>query len=209
MNKIDEIALRVAETKYPQLPEECMDFLHDVLAELSKDAEPGSGKALSEKMKLLASNACWAHSAPHNEPVNAEVLQELYALIDQVCIELDSPPAPVIASEQKPLKWTPGPNVWKDWCSQWFGPDSDDAYLAKAVFALPPMARVFKYQDASPPNTADIEQRVAEAIAKMLEADANTLASVCGYEDMGSLSFGTGAHAEIKMGRYNAGGNET
>ena len=36
MNKIDEIALRVAETKYSQLPEECMDFLHDVLAELSK-----------------------------------------------------------------------------------------------------------------------------------------------------------------------------
>lgn len=37
MNKLDEIALRVAETKYSQLPEECMEFLHDVLAELSKD----------------------------------------------------------------------------------------------------------------------------------------------------------------------------
>ena len=48
-----------------------------------------------------------------------------------------------------------------------------------------------------------IENRVAEACAKKLEADANAFASACGYEDMGSLSFGRGAHAEVKMGRYN------
>lgn len=41
------------------------------------------------------------------------------------------------------LQWTPGPNEFKDWCSQWFGPDSDDDYLARAVHDLPPMAQRF------------------------------------------------------------------
>lgn len=35
-----------------------------------------------------------------------------------------------------PTGWTFGPNVFKDWCSQWFGPDSDDEYLIKAVDVL-------------------------------------------------------------------------
>lgn len=48
-----------------------------------------------------------------------------------------------------------------------------------------------------------IEQSVAEACALKLESEANTLASTCGYEDMGGLSFGRGDHAEAKMGRYN------
>lgn len=41
------------------------------------------------------------------------------------------------------IEWTPGPNEWKDWCTQYFGPDADDDYLAKAVFNLPPMAQRF------------------------------------------------------------------
>lgn len=53
---------------------------------------------------------------------------------------------------QEPLAWTPGPNLFKDWCAQWFGPDSDDEYLAKAVFNLPPMAQVFK--DTAPQQEA-------------------------------------------------------
>lgn len=48
---------------------------------------------------------------------------------------------------QGPIKWTYGPNVWKDWCTQYFGPDADDTYLAEAVFNLPPMAQNFKYAD--------------------------------------------------------------
>lgn len=44
----------------------------------------------------------------------------------------------------EPVKWSPGANEFKDWCSQWFGPDSDDSYLAKAVFSLPPMAQSFE-----------------------------------------------------------------
>lgn len=35
-----------------------------------------------------------------------------------------------------PIEWTPGPNQFKDWCDQWFGPDSDDDYLMRAVNAL-------------------------------------------------------------------------
>jgi hypothetical protein len=35
-----------------------------------------------------------------------------------------------------PTEWTFGPNLFKDWCGQWFGPDSDDDYLLRAVNAL-------------------------------------------------------------------------
>lgn len=37
---------------------------------------------------------------------------------------------------QLPTDWTPGPSQFKDWCAQWFGPDSDDDYLMRAVHAL-------------------------------------------------------------------------
>jgi hypothetical protein len=47
-------------------------------------------------------------------------------------------PAPV-----QPVVWTPGPNLFKDWCSQYFGPDADDAYIADAIFNLPSMAQRF------------------------------------------------------------------
>ena len=51
--------------------------------------------------------------------------------------------APPVGQQAAPVAWTPGPNVFKDWCNQWFGPDADDDYLAKAVFALPPVAQRF------------------------------------------------------------------
>ncbi len=63
-----------------------------------------------------------------------------------VCRALDAiaGPAPAaVAGPAEPLAWTPGPNEFKDWCAQWFGPDSDDNYLAEAVHALPPMAQRF------------------------------------------------------------------
>lgn len=34
-------------------------------------------------------------------------------------------------------EWKIGPSLFKDWCSRWFGPDSDESYLAKAVLNLP------------------------------------------------------------------------
>lgn len=57
---------------------------------------------------------------------------------------------------QEPLQWTPGPNAWKDWCTQYFGPDADDAYLAEAVFNLPLMAQRFKT-----PAPTTVQQPVA------------------------------------------------
>lgn len=47
-------------------------------------------------------------------------------------------------AQAEPVAWTAGPNEFKDWCSQYFGPDSDDSHLAEAVFNLPPMAQKFK-----------------------------------------------------------------
>ncbi len=44
-------------------------------------------------------------------------------------------PAPYteMATRQLPTGWAPGPSLFKDWCSRWFGPDADDAYLLKAA----------------------------------------------------------------------------
>lgn len=59
--------------------------------------------------------------------------------------------------EAEPVAWTYGPNEFKDWCANYFGPDSDDTYLAEAVFNLPPMAQKFARSDvpsAQPPAPA-------------------------------------------------------
>lgn len=46
-------------------------------------------------------------------------------------------PAQASAPARKAIEWQTGPNLFKDWCAQWFGPDADDAYLARAVAAFP------------------------------------------------------------------------
>ena len=53
----------------------------------------GNGKELSERMKLLATNAVWRYSADQNKPVDMSDhnIQELFALIDHLCIGVDSP----------------------------------------------------------------------------------------------------------------------
>lgn len=66
------------------------------------------------------------------------------------------------AAPGEPIAWTPGPNLFKDWCAQWFGPDSDDDYLAKAVFNLPPMAQVFKEAAPQPAPAPLIARSLAE-----------------------------------------------
>lgn len=62
--------------------------------------------------------------------------------------------------QAEPVTWTPGPNEFKDWCSQWFGPDSDDSYLAKAVFNIPPMAQKFDRAalQAAPPAPSTLPE---------------------------------------------------
>jgi hypothetical protein len=57
--------------------------------------------------------------------------------------------------DYEPVAWTPGPNLFKDWCSQYFGPDADDAYLADAIFNLPPIAQRFA---STPPAAAPVQE---------------------------------------------------
>lgn len=53
-----------------------------------------------------------------------------------------------------PTEWTIGPNLFKDWCSQWFGPDSDDEYLMHAAHALLGLAAA----PAAPSQEPDVPQ---------------------------------------------------
>ena len=54
---------------------------------------PGNGKELSERMKRLATNSVWRYSANQNKPVDMSDpnIQELFAIIDHLCIGLNSP----------------------------------------------------------------------------------------------------------------------
>jgi hypothetical protein len=87
----------------------------------------------------------------------------------------------------KCVAWTTGPNEWKDWCAQWFGPDADDAYLAKAVFALPPMAQNFKL--AAPKQAEPAWQSIESAPIEQIVLVAgefygsNDWRIKCGYQD--------------------------
>lgn len=82
--------------------------------------------------------------------------QERIADLERQLAEASAP-----AVEQQPIQWTYGPNVWKDWCTQYFGPDADDDYLAKAVFNLPTMAQ--KFAQPAAPQAADTD-KVREAL---------------------------------------------
>ena len=198
MNKIDEIALRVATKMGFDAPPQLLRFTHALLAELSKDAEPTIGRY----------NALVEAS---DEPNPIERLRFFLSLAltgqDWLDVEkfIDDIPAPVIASEQKPVAEVFDyleEELSAITCRHHGDPSYDhDAYWMKdRVQKLIAEARgIF----TSPPNTVDIEQRVAEACAKMLEADANALASEYGYDYMGSLSFGTSTRAEARMCRYN------
>jgi hypothetical protein len=65
---------------------------------------------------------------------------------------------------QEPVAWTPGSNLFKDWCSQYFGPDADDAYIADAIFNLPPMAQRFA---VTPPAAPTVQEPVATVIEEL------------------------------------------
>ena len=72
------------------------DRLQDQLAKAEQrvaELIPGNGKELSERMKRLATNSVWRYSADQNKPVDMSDpnIQELFAIIDHLCIGLDSP----------------------------------------------------------------------------------------------------------------------
>jgi hypothetical protein len=52
----------------------------------------GKGKELSEQLKLCARNVAFV--AAGRVDMSSEAMQEMFALIDHVCVGLDSPPAP-------------------------------------------------------------------------------------------------------------------
>ena len=64
-----------------------------LLAKLREQNEPGTGSELASKLKTLAMNWC----SEHAQPVVCGSLnqRELYARIDQVCVAIDSPTAPI------------------------------------------------------------------------------------------------------------------
>ena len=62
----------------------------------------GKGKELSEQLKLCARNVAFAASGWVD--MSSAAMQEMFALIDHVCVGLDSPPAQP-APVQEPVAW--------------------------------------------------------------------------------------------------------
>ena len=126
----------------------------------------GMPSQLSDCFRL---GVAWALAQPEQEPV---VCCGDYA----TCMKSCTPRGRWLA-EQEPVAWTPGPNLFKDWCSQYFGPDSDDDYLAKAVFNLPPMAQ--RFANTTPPQRKPLTEMQREAVFaeadRLMRADSNLL----------------------------------
>lgn len=97
-----------------------------------------------------------------------------------------------------PLEWTPGPNEFKDWCAQWFGPDADDTYLAKAVHSLPPMAQRFERPAANAAAAA------AAAGAEPTETEGALFFSYTSEDGITTHDTAEAAQAEAQaeIGRY-------
>ncbi|MFZ2974929.1 MAG: hypothetical protein WA049_20060 [Ferribacterium limneticum] len=160
MNKIDEIALRVAK-EMPNgflwsegcdhesgiIESEVIDFTHALLAELSKDARSVAwGISVEGEMcdAYINKDACVSEFDRRNR---------LYPDTPRILVELFPNPAPVIASEQKPVGYF--------YYDHGLLRQAGDSATFDAHFPL----------FTSPPNTADIEQRTAEACAKLAERD--------------------------------------
>ena len=54
------------------------------------------------------------------------------------------------------------------------------------------------------PSVQDRWKEGVEAAARLIDQKAELYAIRFGHDDMGVLSFGTGSHAEIKMGHYTS-----
>lgn len=167
MNKIDEIALRVAANGIGRMVSnvDICDFANALLAELSEDAEPAMtylGKGIID---------CGEHGH-HN--------MEMHKLIP-AGTPLFTSHAPVIASEQKPVAWVIECEEYNLEGKRPILREID--YFNEIVDKLPAGTKLF----TSPPNIEDIEQRVAEACAKLIvsdngKCDSHVIASqlVCG-----------------------------
>ncbi|MGB4064204.1 MAG: hypothetical protein WBK19_10305 [Azonexus sp.] len=190
MNKIDEIALRVADEVFTGNCEdntEILQFAHTLLAELSKDAEPvgyvAHGSTVTPSERSFAD--CSIITKEDAEEYMPECITAIF-----------THPAPVISSKRKPV-WQPidtAPRdnkrllylarfgesgnlreldfdgVWEYWQESYEMPHINGLAWFSASGIEEPTHWAFQDEQlpfTSPPNTADIEQRVAEAIAKL------------------------------------------
>jgi hypothetical protein len=147
MNKIEEIALRVNRSMDKRdalgnFEDFCVRYAHALLAELSKDAEPYAFEIETENNFGGFDKWVTTDTKHYIDLCNRGEPKPLF-----------THPAPVIASEQKPECWYDGNTFYANEESASMG-CADMANL-KPLFT-------------SPSNTADIEQRVAEACAKMV-----------------------------------------
>lgn len=117
----------------------------------------GAGAALGQIEQYRMQMACistaaigyWKEGDDIHPDYDTVALRDVAKLYAKYAALHEAANAPIAARE--PVAWTPGPNQFKDWCTQYFGPDADDDYLAKAVFDIPQMAQRFKY--TAPPAT--------------------------------------------------------
>lgn len=126
---------------------------------------------MTDLMKLATdyAQACYNLANPDsygargvNKPPEGHWLNEVWDIARAEAAQQAQEPV------DKCVTWTTGPNEWKDWCAQWFGPDADDDYLAKAVFALPPMAQNFKLPA---PKQAEPAELIEIMCARIKAAD--------------------------------------
>lgn len=69
--------------------------------------------------------------------------------------------------------------------------------------ALLPETPLYALPVAQPaPSVPDVWRDGVESAARLIDMKAELYSNRFGHDDMGSLSFGTGAHAEIKMDHY-------
>lgn len=138
----DEIALRIAKNvfntethrawSYEGGDEEIKEFAHALLAELSKDVEP----------------SLYRWKTGHNFEYQFSEQREN---APECATKYFTHPAPVIASEQKPVAY--------------LFEDGSAVIVANMVYVAEKSGQKVEPLFTSPPNTADIEQRTAEAIA--------------------------------------------
>ena len=154
MNKIDEIALRIAEQIEPRgrtySPDHYKDVVKLVFAELSNDAAPVAICDTKNRIKWDGDDDAHRYSSAPN------------------CIEVGTTlfthPAPVIASDQRPFAW-----LWKT---------AEGGSFLNYRDEVPGKGWTRTELFTSPPNTAEIEQRVAEAVATYIHAKIGVLSDV-------------------------------
>jgi len=101
------------------------------------------------------------------------------AAFDLVAVSnIAQPVQPAINLHKVHPEWESGPSLFKDWCSQWFGTDSDESYLAQAVLSLPTHAA----QPVQPASVTDAETIPKGVLAAIRNAGLMLTVNQYGYQ---------------------------